>query len=1351
MSKRDIDYNIGLDIGTTSVGWAVTGNDYNLLNIKKKNLWGVRLFEEADTAAVRRTHRSMRRRYRRRRNRLNWLDEIFADELASVDSSFLLRLKNSWVSMNDSSRIRDRYNLFIDENYTDVEYFNEFPTIFHLRKELIENDKKRDIRLVYLAIHNLLKYRGNFTFENQKFDVSKMGENFAEMLKFFFQDLEPYGIEINPDLNYKDLSDALLETNINRSQKMDNALDMIKPTKEQKPDIKNILIMLVGNKANLVKLFDIDTSEEVKINFVKKSLEDTLPDIDSFLSDEQQDVLSSANIIYSTIVLKGFLGDSSYLSQAKVRSFEDHGKDLLKLKQMWFETSDPEAVKKSRIQYDKYVNHKYDDFYKDISNFLKAAQPEELAAEALEKIDLNTYLPKQRSKDNAVIPYQLNENELKTILDNQSKYYPFLQENKDKIMSLINFRIPYYVGPLQHPDKSEFAWMERKADGPIRPWNLEEKVDLEKSSNRFIRRMTATDTFLIGEPVLPKQSLIYQRYEVLNELNNTRIVEADGKPHQLDPTVKQRIYKELFQTRKTVSTKALKDWLVKESFYQAPVIQGLADKTKYLSSLSTFNDFKKIFGDQFVNNPSNLVQLEELAEWLTVFEDKKILKMKLQGSQYDYSPELITKIVSLRFKGWGKLSKKLLSEFRTETKLAQHPENNQFTVLDLMWFTQSNFIQIVKSDKFTFDTQIDEYNVDGNIEKSQFDMVNDLHGSPALKRGITQSLRVVEDIVKFMGHEPNRIYLEFTRSDENSKTTTSRHSKMKKKYKEIETAVKKLPDKLKSIHNLQGELEKNKDSLGNERLMLYFLQKGRCLYSNKQIDINDIHTARYHVDHILPQSYIKDDSLENKALVLAEENERKTDKLLLPSDIIHKNKVFWDALKDQNLMGMKKYSNLNRTSISDNQLKGFINRQLVQTSQMVKNVTNILNKTYKNTECIETKASLSSEFRKAFSNYDKKTYTYQYPEFVKNRDVNDFHHAQDAYLSCVVGQYKINKYLKNKSEVVYGEYSAFLENLKKDTRKKNGKIPRYVQNGFIVGSMFNGQTQIDKETGAIIWDQTIKDNIRKTFSYKQYHVVRQTYINHGQLFKQTRFPSTVNSKKSQKLIPLKKGKDITHYGGYSTDTTAYSTLINIDGKKKLINIPVRIANEIKTNRLTLEQWVSSNVKFKKELSIIIKQVPLNQHIYSKDRGHLLLSSAKELNNNTQLIIDGNLTALITILSNNSIEKYDVILNHWSQDILNTFYNKLLESMGKYYPFYKSDYERLLSNREFFYDSETSEKVNIIQQLLIFFHANPANPKINLGSINTSAFGKKPNGIELSHTEFIYESPTGLFQKRLLIE
>src|SRR5699024_5335948 len=138
------------------------------------------------------------------------------------------------------------------------------------------------------------------------------------------------------------------------------------------------------------------------------------------------------------------------------------------------------------------------------------------------------------------------QKELDLIIENQQKYYPWLADEnpnqerhrvaKYKLDELVSFRVPYYVGPMISPTQNEtdpqilentkFAWMVRKNTDDhshITPWNFDDKIDREKSADHFIKRMTTTDTYLIGEDVLPDQSLIYQKYKVLNELNNVRV------------------------------------------------------------------------------------------------------------------------------------------------------------------------------------------------------------------------------------------------------------------------------------------------------------------------------------------------------------------------------------------------------------------------------------------------------------------------------------------------------------------------------------------------------------------------------------------------------------------------------------------------------------------------------------------------------------------------------------------------------------------------------------------------------------------------------------------------------------
>ena len=150
MSKK---YYLGLDIGTNSVGWAVADEEYNLCRFRGKDMWGIRLFETANTASERRLKRSSRRRLKRRRQRIKLLQEIFAEEVSKIDESFFVRLNESRLHFEDKS-IKEKHPLFAGKDYSDVNYYAQFPTIYHLRKELIENKEPHDPRLVYLAIHH---------------------------------------------------------------------------------------------------------------------------------------------------------------------------------------------------------------------------------------------------------------------------------------------------------------------------------------------------------------------------------------------------------------------------------------------------------------------------------------------------------------------------------------------------------------------------------------------------------------------------------------------------------------------------------------------------------------------------------------------------------------------------------------------------------------------------------------------------------------------------------------------------------------------------------------------------------------------------------------------------------------------------------------------------------------------------------------------------------------------------------------------------------------------------------------------------------------------------------------------
>ncbi|MGO2064001.1 MAG: type II CRISPR RNA-guided endonuclease Cas9, partial [Latilactobacillus curvatus] len=94
-------YNIGLDIGTSSIGWSVVDDQSKLVSVRGKYGYGVRLYDEGQTAAERRSFRTTRRRLKRRKWRLGLLREIFEPYITPVDDTFFLRQKQSNLSPKD--------------------------------------------------------------------------------------------------------------------------------------------------------------------------------------------------------------------------------------------------------------------------------------------------------------------------------------------------------------------------------------------------------------------------------------------------------------------------------------------------------------------------------------------------------------------------------------------------------------------------------------------------------------------------------------------------------------------------------------------------------------------------------------------------------------------------------------------------------------------------------------------------------------------------------------------------------------------------------------------------------------------------------------------------------------------------------------------------------------------------------------------------------------------------------------------------------------------------------------------------------------------------------------------------
>lgn len=1003
MKKQD--YYLGLDIGTDSVGWAVTNTEYDLLKWHGDPMWGVTLFNQNENAnAKRRSSRISRRRLARRKQRVALVQELFASEIAKVDPKFYIRMQESALWREDAA---EPYSIFNDEGYTDQEYHNQYPTIHHLIVDLMKSDKPHDVRLVYLACAWLVAHRGHFLSDINKENITEM-TNFETVYRAFTDCVvnlrDNATIPWNED-NLVGIRNILLK-HIPVTRKYCELLTVLysdgkAPTlsDEYPYGIEAMWKLLCGSKVSVNDLFPKEDYSElgsVSLNVSDEELEDLI----GKLGDDAE-LIVRMKALYDQVLLSEVLNSFQTISEAKVAIFEQHKADLLNLKAFVkkyipdkFNNIFRDAIKGNYTAYSRHVGKKNQKLPKDkggkeefsdwLNKIIKSVNPDEEDLPFFEDMILRlktmSFLPKQTDGDNRVIPYQLYWYELRELLTKAEGYLCFLGQKDedglsvtDKLLSIMEFRIPYFVGPLNKA--SNYHWLDRTKE-KIYPWNFEKVVNLENSEKGFIEKMMNRCTYLPDKTVLPKDSLLYHRYMVLNEINNIRI---DGV--ELPVEYKQAIYKEVFEKRRKVTYKALIDFMTCRG-YMMPGQSVTGIDIKINADLKPQHDFARLMSNGVLTEK----QVEQIIERITYTTDKIRLKKWLAETYPDLSQNDVDYIARLNYKEFGRLSRKLL-EFEGYDKHT----GEVATIMSLLWTTNKNLMELM-SEQFSFAEEIkkqqDEYYATHALKLDE--RLNEMWLPNAVKRPVLQALKLTREIKGLVGCAPKKIFVEVTRGateEQKNKRTSSRREQILELYKKCKDEdVRILKQELESLG------ERVDDKLRGDALFLYFMQQGRSMYSGSKLDISKLGTAEYNIDHIYPESKSGDDSLlNNKVLVLSTENGQKGDRYPIDSEVRSSMHGFWDELHKIGAVNDEKYRRLTRsTPFTEEEQLGFVGRQLTQTSQAVKAVAELLQEYFPDTEIVYTKAKLVSNFRQTFN-------------ILKSRTFNDLHHAKDAYLNVVTG------------------------------------------------------------------------------------------------------------------------------------------------------------------------------------------------------------------------------------------------------------------------------------------------------------------------------------------------------------
>ncbi len=1356
---------LGLDIGTDSVGWAVTDGEYKLKKFRNNLMWGSHLFDEANQSADRRSFRTARRRLDRRQQRITLLQEFFAKEVLKKDEYFFMRLKESTLLPEDAEH-RTKNIFFDDVDYTDKNYNEEYPTIHHLILELMNNPQPQDVRLVYLACAYLLGHRGHFLNPVEKENINNITD-FSQLYDNFITAIEGKCEEVPFDCKSQDFAECLKQK-ISITNKEKAFYDILfngkKPKKDDYTIRFDLIVKLIcGGTAKLSEIFfkeEYKDLEKDSITVASADFSDTLDLLYNQIDDDEHSIISSIKAMYDWSLLVDILNGHKLISEAKVEIYKQHKSDLTSLKclcRKYLSSKEYNEIFREDSKNPNYASYVYnisnsssnykkctqEDFCKFIKKYIEKIKPDvsdtEVYNDILDKCTASKLCPKQVTTDNRVIPYQLYYVELKKILDNACKYLDFLNIRdeygsiSEKILKIMGFRIPYYVGPLVSSEKSKNAWLVRKAEGKIYPWNFDDMVNHDKTETEFIIRMTCKCTYLAGEDVLPKNSLLYCKFNVLNEINNITI---DGIAISVD--VKQKLYNTLFAEKNIkVTKKKIKNYLISiGAADENSEISGIDDNIK--SSLKSYHNFKNLMSEGILSEND----AEKIIERITVTTDKKRLKKWLRETYKNLPESEITYISKLNYTDYGRLSRRLLEEiYEVDSGTSEIGVN----IITRLWETNENLMKLLSA-KYGYASSISQHNekfysAPENV-KNISEKLKEMYIPTAVRRSVSRTLDITSELKKILKNSPDKIFIEMARCDEETKkgkATQSRREQIEALFKSVRDSedISQLEKRLKDI---------DVSKLRSEKYYLYFIQLGKCMYTGKAIPFEEIEdNYRWNIDHIWPQAKIKDDSIENKVLVDTNANGAKGDKYPIQKEIREKMNPFWSLLHKNKLIGDKKYSRLTRNhDFDDDELSGFIARQLVETRQSTKAVAELLKSEFPESEIVYVKAGLVSEFR-------------QEMEMMKCREINDLHHAKDAYLNIVIGNVYNVKFTHNPLNFIKNKENYSLKLFKKD---QNGK-----QSGLL--------THIVERNGEKAWEPDKSFNtVRKMMSKNSIRFVRYCYQRkcgqNGGFFDQNPL------RKGKGMVPIKKGLSIEKYGGYDNATISFFCIANIKGTGAVLaSVELLYADKFLSDNDFARQYIAHRLSddlkteilpqnlefpFKNRVIKINTVLELDNYrvmIAAKQNSSIKYVSAESLILDDKYIQYAKKIFSYLQKSENgkkySIDAYSGISREKNIELFDTLVKKCFS--GPFDKMYKELGEKMENEKNAYANYTLEEQAKIITQIIGLFKTG-RKTGVDLSAVG----GKAHSGIKTLNTllykvkdfksiRIIDQSPTGLFEKK----
>jgi len=408
----------------------------------------------------------------------------------------------------------------------------------------------------------------------------------------------------------------------------------------------------------------------------------------------------------------------------------------------------------------------------------------------------------------------------------------------------------------------------KQSDGTDSPY----KVDFEK--------LVGECFFEEGEKRAPKASYTFERFSLLQKINNER-VEDEGIRRFLTPVERQERLAEEYKNKKS-------------------------------KSLSAYHKMNKALG----NISIDVSQRNDIARIFSLYKNDARIIEELKKSGFE---KLIIEALiggGLEFSKFGNLSIKAMEKII--------PFLEEGMTYDKACLAAGYDFKGEEEKE-----RVATISLKALAEKSEKEIT-----SPVVRRALSQCAKVINAIIRDMNGIPP-VYINIELAREMAKNFKDR-TKADNRIKDNQDKNEKSMERIKNEHGITNP--KGQDLV---KLKLWQEQDGICAYSGKVMEIEKLFGSSYEIDHIIPYSISYDDTYKNKVLVLAEENQQKGKRLPMEYLTGKEKDDFVIRVNRSNHHWLKKNALL-KENITKADEDGFIQRNLTDTQTITTFMYNYL-------------------------------------------------------------------------------------------------------------------------------------------------------------------------------------------------------------------------------------------------------------------------------------------------------------------------------------------------------------------------------------------------------------------------